>query len=83
MLLQLSITEEIEDEEKTIEDYVDEKMSDWDTTSINKTYAIASQCLSEKKNRRPDIKMVYRFSLYGLLNKCILCTGDGGRNKYD
>ncbi|XP_019398898.1 PREDICTED: interleukin-1 receptor-associated kinase 4 isoform X1 [Crocodylus porosus] len=56
--LLLSITEEIEDEEKTIEDYVDEKMSDWDTTSINKMYTIASQCLSEKKNRRPDIKMV-------------------------
>uniref|UniRef100_A0A8C8RKA6 Interleukin-1 receptor-associated kinase 4 n=1 Tax=Pelusios castaneus TaxID=367368 RepID=A0A8C8RKA6_9SAUR len=56
--LLLSIKEEIEDEEKTIEDYVDEKMSDWDNTSIDKMYSVASQCLNEKKNRRPDIKMV-------------------------
>ncbi|XP_067420277.1 interleukin-1 receptor-associated kinase 4 [Emydura macquarii macquarii] len=56
--LLLSIREEIEDEEKTIEDYVDEKMSDWDTISIDKMYSVASHCLSEKKNRRPDIKMV-------------------------
>ncbi|XP_039361383.1 interleukin-1 receptor-associated kinase 4 isoform X2 [Mauremys reevesii] len=56
--LLLSIKEEIEDEEKTIEDYVDEKMSDWDTISIDKMYSVASQCLNEKKNKRPDIKMV-------------------------
>lgn len=56
--LLLSIKEEIEDEEKTIEDYVDEKMSDWDAISIDKMYSVASQCLNEKKNRRPDIKMV-------------------------
>ncbi|CAM4473356.1 unnamed protein product [Lepidochelys olivacea] len=56
--LLLSIKEEIEDEEKTIEDYVDEKMSEWDAISIDKMYSVASQCLNEKKNRRPDIKMV-------------------------
>uniref|UniRef100_A0A8C0G9A0 Interleukin-1 receptor-associated kinase 4 n=1 Tax=Chelonoidis abingdonii TaxID=106734 RepID=A0A8C0G9A0_CHEAB len=61
--LLLSIKEEIEDEEKTIEDYVDEKMSDWDTISIDKMYSVASQCLNEKKNRRPDVKMVHRFSV--------------------
>ncbi|KAM9264205.1 interleukin-1 receptor-associated kinase 4 isoform 2-T4 [Cariama cristata] len=54
----LSIRDEIEDEEATIEDYVDEKMSDWDAPSVHKMYSIADQCLNEKKTRRPDIKMV-------------------------
>uniref|UniRef100_A0A4W3IYA9 Interleukin-1 receptor-associated kinase 4 n=1 Tax=Callorhinchus milii TaxID=7868 RepID=A0A4W3IYA9_CALMI len=55
--LLLEIKEEIEDEEKTIEDYADKKM-DWDSVSVQKTYLIASQCLNEKKNKRPDIKKV-------------------------
>ncbi|XP_044279000.1 interleukin-1 receptor-associated kinase 4 isoform X1 [Varanus komodoensis] len=56
--LLLSIIEEIEDEEKTIEDYVDEKMSNWNITSVEQMYLIACQCLNEKKNRRTDIKTV-------------------------
>ncbi|NXC19702.1 IRAK4 kinase, partial [Corythaeola cristata] len=56
--LLLSIKDDIEDEEATIEDYVDEKMCDWDAPSVHKMYSIADQCLNEKKNRRPDIKMV-------------------------
>lgn len=59
--LLLDIKEEIEDEEKTIEDYVDEKMNDVDFTSIETMYSIASQCLHEKKNKRPDIKKVLIF----------------------
>ncbi|KAG8510098.1 Interleukin-1 receptor-associated kinase 4, partial [Galemys pyrenaicus] len=53
--LLLDIKEEIEDEEKTIDDYVDKKMSDIDSTSIENMYAVATQCLHEKKNKRPDI----------------------------
>ncbi|XP_061217192.1 interleukin-1 receptor-associated kinase 4 isoform X3 [Neopsephotus bourkii] len=56
--LLLGIKDEIEDEEATIEDYVDEKMSDWDAPSVHKMYSIADRCLNEKKNRRPDMKMV-------------------------
>ncbi|KAM9390120.1 interleukin-1 receptor-associated kinase 4 [Phaethornis superciliosus] len=56
--LLLSIKDEIEDEEASIENYVDEKMSDWDAPSVHKMYSIADKCLNEKKNRRPDIKMV-------------------------
>uniref|UniRef100_A0A8B9BK19 Interleukin-1 receptor-associated kinase 4 n=1 Tax=Anser brachyrhynchus TaxID=132585 RepID=A0A8B9BK19_9AVES len=56
--LLLSIKDEIEDEEVTIEDYVDVKMHDWDATSVHKMYSIADQCLNEKKNRRPNSKMV-------------------------
>lgn len=56
--LLLDIKEEIEDEEKTIEDYTDEKMSDADPGSVQAMYSVASQCLQEKKNRRPDIAKV-------------------------
>ncbi|XP_072829064.1 interleukin-1 receptor-associated kinase 4 isoform X2 [Vicugna pacos] len=56
--LLLDIKEEIEDEEKTIEDYIDKKMNDIDCTSIETVYSVASQCLHEKKNKRPDIKKV-------------------------
>lgn len=56
--LLLDIKEEIEDEEKTIEDYIDKKMNDTDFASIETMYFVASQCLHEKKNKRPDIKKV-------------------------
>lgn len=59
--LLLSIKDEIEDEEATIEDYVDVKMSDWDATSVHKMYSLADQCLNEKKNRRPNMKMVQQY----------------------
>ncbi|XP_017651987.1 interleukin-1 receptor-associated kinase 4 isoform X2 [Nannospalax galili] len=54
----LDIKEEIEDEEKTIEDYIDTKMGDADSPSVGTMYSAASQCLHEKKNKRPDIKKV-------------------------
>ncbi|KAM9229266.1 interleukin-1 receptor-associated kinase 4 isoform 2-T3 [Dugong dugon] len=54
----LDIKEEIEDEEKTIEDYIDMKMNDIDSSSVETVYSVASQCLHEKKNKRPDIKKV-------------------------
>lgn len=57
--LLLDIKEEIDDEEKTIEDYVDKKMQDWDSMGIKKMYLTARQCLNEKKNKRPDITEVY------------------------
>ncbi|XP_007936113.1 interleukin-1 receptor-associated kinase 4 [Orycteropus afer afer] len=56
--LLLDIKEEIEDEEKTIEDYIDMKMNDFDSSSVETMYTVASQCLHEKKNKRPDIKKV-------------------------
>ncbi|XP_074050970.1 interleukin-1 receptor-associated kinase 4 isoform X2 [Macrotis lagotis] len=56
--LLLDIKEEIEDEEKHIEDYIDAKMNDVDFTSVENMYSIASLCLHEKKNKRPDIEMV-------------------------
>uniref|UniRef100_A0A8C3Q0Q8 Interleukin-1 receptor-associated kinase 4 n=1 Tax=Chrysolophus pictus TaxID=9089 RepID=A0A8C3Q0Q8_CHRPC len=66
--LLLSIKDEIEDEEATIEDYVDVKMSDWDAASVHKMYSLADQCLNEKKNRRPNIQMVCSFLQAGQLH---------------
>ncbi|XP_072407642.1 interleukin-1 receptor-associated kinase 4-like isoform X3 [Chiloscyllium punctatum] len=57
--LLFDIKEEIEDEEMSIEDYIDKKMQDQDSVTIEKMYLTASQCLNEKKNKRPDIKKVY------------------------
>lgn len=37
-------------------------MNDWDAPSVHKMYSIAEQCLHQKKNRRPDIKMVCSLS---------------------
>lgn len=48
----------------TIEDYIDKKMDDIDFTSIETMYSVASQCLHEKKNKRPDIKKVLVFYIY-------------------
>ncbi|EHB13841.1 Interleukin-1 receptor-associated kinase 4 [Heterocephalus glaber] len=62
--LLLDIKEEIEDEEKTIEDYIDVKINDADSTSVETMYSVASQCLHEKKNRRPDIKKVLTFYIH-------------------
>lgn len=56
--LLLDIREEIEDEEKHIEDYIDAKMKDVDSISVENMYSIANLCLHEKKNKRPDIEMV-------------------------
>lgn len=44
-----------------IEDYTDEKMDDADPASIEAMYAAASQCLHEKKNKRPDIAKVHSY----------------------
>ncbi|XP_072915647.1 interleukin-1 receptor-associated kinase 4-like isoform X2 [Hemitrygon akajei] len=57
--LLLDIKEEIDEEEKTVEDYVDKKMHDWNSVSIKKMYLTARQCLHVKKNKRPSITEVY------------------------
>ncbi|XP_072257556.1 interleukin-1 receptor-associated kinase 4 [Pyxicephalus adspersus] len=53
--LLLDIKEEIEEEEKTLEECVDKKMEDVDFSLIEKLYCLASQCLNQMKNKRPNI----------------------------
>ncbi|XP_024137045.1 interleukin-1 receptor-associated kinase 4 isoform X1 [Oryzias melastigma] len=47
-----------EDEELTLEDFVDKKMGDWTMGQVESIYCLASNCLHERKNRRPVIKQV-------------------------
>ncbi|KAK2834777.1 hypothetical protein Q7C36_015478 [Tachysurus vachellii] len=56
--LLMEMKDEIEDEEITLEEFIDKKMMDWDMESVERMYNVASQCLSERKNRRPLIKEV-------------------------
>ncbi|XP_063303010.1 interleukin-1 receptor-associated kinase 4 isoform X2 [Pelobates fuscus] len=66
--LLLDIKEEIEEEEKTLEEYIDTKLEDVESTSLEKMYKTASHCLHQMKNKRPDISTV----LHNL--KCIVNT---------
>ncbi|XP_057693661.1 interleukin-1 receptor-associated kinase 4 isoform X2 [Corythoichthys intestinalis] len=47
-----------EDEELTLESFIDENMSDWDMSQVQTVYSLASSCLQERKNRRPLITQV-------------------------
>ncbi|XP_051916695.1 interleukin-1 receptor-associated kinase 4 isoform X2 [Hippocampus zosterae] len=47
-----------EDEEFTLEAFVDKRMSDWDMSQVRSVYSVASNCLHERKNRRPLIAQV-------------------------
>lgn len=54
----MEMKDEIEDEEITLEEFIDKKMLDWGMESVERMYNVASQCLSERKNRRPLMKQV-------------------------
>ncbi|XP_026168157.1 interleukin-1 receptor-associated kinase 4 [Mastacembelus armatus] len=47
-----------EDEELTLEDFLDKKMRDWELSQVESVYTLACNCLHERKNRRPVIKQV-------------------------
>lgn len=47
-----------EDEELTLEGFVDVKMKDWDMGQVQSVYALASNCLYDQKNRRPLVRQV-------------------------
>ncbi|CAG5957759.1 unnamed protein product [Menidia menidia] len=47
-----------EDEDLTLEDFVDKKMSDWEMSQVESIYCLASNCLHNRKNRRPVIGQV-------------------------
>ncbi|XP_053572710.1 interleukin-1 receptor-associated kinase 4 [Bombina bombina] len=56
--LLLEIKDEIEEEEKTLQEYVDKKMGDVDPDTLETMYTLASQCLHQMKNKRPNITTV-------------------------
>ncbi|XP_037539567.1 interleukin-1 receptor-associated kinase 4 [Nematolebias whitei] len=47
-----------EDEELTLEEFVDKEMRDWELSQVETIYCLASNCLHDRKNRRPVIKQV-------------------------
>ncbi|KAG7454733.1 hypothetical protein MATL_G00262960 [Megalops atlanticus] len=54
----MEMKDEIEDEEMTLEEFVDKRMGDWDQLGVEKTFELAKRCLLERKSRRPEIKEV-------------------------
>ncbi|XP_069620839.1 interleukin-1 receptor-associated kinase 4 isoform X2 [Ranitomeya imitator] len=57
-VLLLEMKEEIEEEEKTLEEYVDKNMKDVELHFVEKMYSISSRCLNQTKNKRPNIDTV-------------------------
>ncbi|KAM4734633.1 interleukin-1 receptor-associated kinase 4 [Anableps anableps] len=47
-----------EDEDLTLEQFLDRKMTDWELSQAESIYCLASNCLDDRKNRRPVIKQV-------------------------
>ncbi|XP_066579600.1 interleukin-1 receptor-associated kinase 4 [Amia ocellicauda] len=56
----MNMKDEIEDQEITLEDFVDKKMKDWALTSAEQMFSIGSRCLSDRKNKRPEMKEVHK-----------------------
>ncbi|XP_030071861.1 interleukin-1 receptor-associated kinase 4 isoform X2 [Microcaecilia unicolor] len=56
--LLLDVKEEIEDEEKTIEDYIDENIEQEYSHTVEEMFSLASRCLHQMKNKRPVINTV-------------------------
>ncbi|CAL9696563.1 unnamed protein product [Knipowitschia caucasica] len=58
LLMELRYDIEDEDEELTLEMFLDKHMSDWSMGTVESVYALASNCLMDQKNRRPLISQV-------------------------
>ncbi|XP_038136360.1 interleukin-1 receptor-associated kinase 4 [Cyprinodon tularosa] len=54
----MEIRDNIDDEDLTLEQFVDKKMTDWELSQVESIYCLASSCLDDRKNRRPVIKQV-------------------------
>ncbi|KAK5927719.1 hypothetical protein CgunFtcFv8_012847 [Champsocephalus gunnari] len=56
----MEVKDDIDDEEEdlTLEEFLDKKMSDWEMSQVESVYSLACNCLLDRKNRRPVIKQV-------------------------
>lgn len=54
----MEMKEEIDEEELSLEDFVDKRMRDWDLVAVERTYTLANNCLNDRKSRRPMVKEV-------------------------
>ncbi|KAK0143716.1 Interleukin-1 receptor-associated kinase 4 [Merluccius polli] len=57
-LMELRYDIDDEDEDLTLADFLDKKMSDMDMAQAERTYSVACNCLNDRKARRPTIKQV-------------------------
>lgn len=58
LLMEMKDEIDDDDEEVCLEDFIDQKMEGWRMQEVEKMYEVASQCLCEKKNKRPSITEV-------------------------
>lgn len=58
LLMDLRYDIEDEDEDLTLESFVDKQMRDWEMGQVQSVYALACNCLYDQKNRRPLISQV-------------------------
>ncbi|KAF3855075.1 hypothetical protein F7725_023130 [Dissostichus mawsoni] len=56
----MEVKDDIDDEEEdlTLEEFLDKKMRDWEMSQVESVYSLACNCLLDRKNRRPVIKQV-------------------------
>ncbi|XP_053282153.1 interleukin-1 receptor-associated kinase 4 isoform X1 [Pleuronectes platessa] len=57
-LMEVRYDIEDEDEDLTLDDIIDKKMTDWELSQVESIYSLACNCLHERKNRRPHINQV-------------------------
>ncbi|XP_069551363.1 interleukin-1 receptor-associated kinase 4 isoform X1 [Brachyistius frenatus] len=58
LLMEMRYDIDDEDEELTLEDFLDKKMGDWELSQVESIYSLACNCLFDRKNRRPLIRQV-------------------------
>uniref|UniRef100_A0A3B4AAN0 Interleukin-1 receptor-associated kinase 4 n=1 Tax=Periophthalmus magnuspinnatus TaxID=409849 RepID=A0A3B4AAN0_9GOBI len=58
LLMELRYDIDDDDEELTLQMFLDKHMSDWDMGQVESVYSLASNCLYDQKNRRPLITQV-------------------------
>ncbi|XP_056307222.1 interleukin-1 receptor-associated kinase 4 [Danio aesculapii] len=56
--LLLEMKDDLDDEDLSLLDFTDRRMQDWRTEELQIMYEAASQCLCQKKNKRPAIAQV-------------------------
>ncbi|XP_051978505.1 interleukin-1 receptor-associated kinase 4 [Xyrauchen texanus] len=56
--LLMEMKDEIDDEEISLSEFIDQKMKGWMMEEVEEMYDVSSQCLCEKKNKRPTINEV-------------------------
>ncbi|XP_071753566.2 interleukin-1 receptor-associated kinase 4 [Centroberyx gerrardi] len=57
-LMELRYDIDDEDEELTLEDFLDKKMRHWELSQVERIYSLACSCLHDRKIRRPLVKQV-------------------------